>query len=674
VDVLFTYTITATGRVVSFAPPRIELDGREVCLTGQFALCGPPVELRAGVREYRFAAPVERQTGLTLTLAFIIAEASPIVRFRYILESVQARTLTKTSGVDSLVYTSFSVEDSSATEIRFAEFSHVVHSFTLSEAPVEQKQFDNNEAVMGPMLVSEADWGTMLVAYEHGSQVPDAFIDFKLSPDRKVTLKANKGNYYDGQPVGPGASYCSIWLEAGAVLGGQDDMADAYRDFVLRWMCPNTESRKPYIFYNTWAYQERNRWYNGQKFLTSMHQERMLAEIDAAHEMGVDVFVLDTGWYEKTGDWRVNLERFPDGLASVKAKLDEYGMKLGLWFDPLAAADTSSMCLNHLDCRITRNGDEPTAHEIWETQASYRMCLVSRYADAFADELIRLVREVGVTYFKWDGIHQYGCSDPGHNHGTAAATEKERLDSYAFQMGPAMSAVVDRLCAACPEAIVDFDVTEGGRYVGLGFLASGKYFLVNNGPYFQNYDMRSLDRKTSLDQVWSNIFVHPGPARAWICRTPLTFDKWIPSVLFLTHYLPDDPETSQWINIASLVLGQNGIWGDLLDVSDDGKHRFGEALDAYKSVRDDVTTATLKLTGKVSGTPEVYEKINPATGRGLVSIFASSGSNCRYITQASVAAGAIWASPGAHVRQDDAGRAIIDASFDGAGAKLIMFR
>ena len=60
---------------------------------------------------------------------------------------------------------------------------------------------------------------------------------------------------------------------------------------------PNAESRKPYIFYNTWAYQERNKWWNGKTYLDSMNQDRMLAEIDVAHRMGIDVFVLDTGWY-----------------------------------------------------------------------------------------------------------------------------------------------------------------------------------------------------------------------------------------------------------------------------------------------------------------------------------------------------------------------------------------
>lgn len=171
---------------------------------------------------------------------------------------------------------------------------------------------------------------------------------------------------------------------------------------------------------------------------------------------------------------------------------------------------------------------------------------------------------------------------------------------------------------------MDFDVTEGGRSVGLGFLSAGKYFAVNNGPYYPNYDIR-----VPADQ-WINIFVNPGPARTWICRKTLCFDKWIPSVLFMTHYLPDDPAGSQLINLASLVLGQNGVWGDLLSVSEAGVRLFGDVLSVYKRVLDDVTAADPVAYGEPGDLFEVREKISDETGRGLISLFANAGGTYRY--------------------------------------------
>ncbi len=59
-------------------------------------------------------------------------------------------------------------------------------------------------------------------------------------------------------------------------------------------------------------------------------------------------------------------------------------------------------------------GQERKPYPVWETEESYPMCLVSRYSDVFADQLIRVAKDLGVTYFKWDGIDQYGCDSPHH--------------------------------------------------------------------------------------------------------------------------------------------------------------------------------------------------------------------------------------------------------------------
>lgn len=153
---------------------------------------------------------------------------------------------------------------------------------------------------------------------------------------------------------------------------------------------------------------------------------------------------------------------------------------------------------------------------------------------------------------------------------------------------------------------------------------------------------------------------------------PLGFDKWVPSVLFLTHYLPDDPADSQWINLASLVLGQNGIWGDLLNVSEEGVARLGETLARYKQVRDDITRAAPVRQGAVGGTPEIHEKIDAQTGRGVVSVFADARGHYAYVTQNTVAPD-FWHNDGVSVSIDGAGRAKIVMDFDGAGAKIIFF-
>ena len=323
----------------------------------------------------------------------------------------------------------------------------------------------------------------------------------------------------------------------------------------------------------------------------SLHQDRILKEIHIAHQMGVDVFVIDTGWYNKTGDWIVNDERFPDMLKSVKEKLDSYGMKLGLWFNPIVAAKTSKVFLEHPEYVMSRDGKDNFWGKIWETEESYGMCLASGYSNYFIEKLVQLYHELGVTYFKWDAIGQYDCNSPDHNHGTKINSPQERMECYSYQMGLEMIRIVEEVTSRCPEAIVDFDITEGGRFVGLGFLGVGKYFLTNNGPYFSDFD---IPKSFKIHPDTINVFFHPGAARARVCRQGVKYDSFVPSILFLTHFLPDSPEFSQWNSLCSLMLGANGIWGDLLELQEDDIRRFSDTLHKYKKA-----LVTIKETVKV---------------------------------------------------------------------------
>ena len=668
-ECLWQYNVIKTGKSFSFHPPEFEIDGRFVSTKlSAFTLTGASEKLINRTDEYTVEGNLSESPEMTLRITFRVPETNPIIKFRYELLSKSAHKLTKTKGADNISYINVSLNGfNSVKEIRFSEFNEMVHSFCLSERVIESKCFSDSISLMGPMMVGSDGSNSFLVAYEHGSQVPDKFLEYKLSPDKSIILKAFKGNYYNGFQVDNTHSYQTIWFETGAVAGDIDLLARNYRNFVLHSMSLNSESRKPYVYYNTWNFQERNRnWYK-KPYLADMTLERMMKEIDVAHRMGIEVFVIDAGWFEKTGDWTPSLKRFPDGLKTISKRLKENGMKLGLWFNPTVAAVSSNMLKNHRDCVRTTDGNEGKPYPIWETEESYGMCLVSEYRDAFADELIRLYRDLGVTYFKWDAIGQYECNDPRHFHGNSDNTPKERLESYAFEISRSMSYVVDKLTKECPEAIVDFDITEGGRAVGLGFLSSGKYFLINNGPYFFNFDI-PFDRENGQ---W-NIFFYPGPARTWICRTPLTFDKWIPTSLFLTHYLPDDPYENQSIAVASLILGQNGIWGDLPGISKEGVDFFNKSLSLYKQVRNDMTETAMIRDGAVGGSPEVYEKINPSTGKGAVVIFSSHSGSYSYITKMKPDQ-KTWNTDGVDLSFDSEGHAVINTKFSKTEAKIIFF-
>ncbi|WP_336789360.1 alpha-galactosidase [Paenibacillus sp. MMO-177] len=669
-DKLWTLHSLPSGECIDFEAPQIELNGERIkCRILSVTNMYDSPHLAEGIKEYTFDGVVDSNAMLKLRLVFRIAERSPIIRFRYELHSLVPQVMTKRTGQEQLVYTKVSLSKMPvASEVRFSEFIEMVHSFCLSELSLGESDFHNNRKVMGPLIAANGDNGSFLLAYEHGSQVPDAFLHFELDERRGLSLNAVKGNYLEGQILDHDNPYCTIWLQTALVEGNEDQLAEHYRLFALRDFSLNSESRKPYIFYNTWNMQERSKHWHKGKFLDPMSQERILEEIDAAHELGIEVFVIDAGWFEKTGDWQVNRERFPDGLDVVKQRLDRYGMKMGLWFEPTSAALSSRMLERYKTSRMSRGGILTTPRPVWETEESCYMCLVSEYWEGFAEELIRVIQETGASYLKWDWIAQYGCSDPNHWHGNDSHSEEERSNRYAFLLGSYMTKVVDRVCEVYPEVIVDFDVTEGNRYVGLGFLSSGKYFLINNGPYYQNYDLPG-----DLNDGNGNIFFYPGQARGWITRTPLNLDKWLPSVLFLTHYYPDDlPAGNQLTSLASLMLGHNGIWGELAGVSVKGREYMRLWLDRYKQIRDSITISPPIVTGVVGGSPEIHEKINEANGKGIVSLFASSIGTYSYVTHRKVHRDAA-ASAGVKLSYTAEGQAFIEFTVTEPGAAIVLF-
>jgi alpha-galactosidase len=69
-------------------------------------------------------------------------------------------------------------------------------------------------------------------------------------------------------------------------------------------------------------------------------EEKLLAMARKAKELGVELFVLDDGWFGKRnndwaglGDWFCNLTKIPSGIDGLSEKMEEIGIKFGLWVE-----------------------------------------------------------------------------------------------------------------------------------------------------------------------------------------------------------------------------------------------------------------------------------------------------------------------------------------------------
>jgi alpha-galactosidase len=232
---LWKYGTASGSSVYPFAPPTFEIDQKQIAAeVPHFVAAGGPVKLSNGVTEYAFEGALAKDPHLTLRVQFQVNDATSVIRFRYLLKGDAHHTLTAPAGENRLTYLKTSLKQLPDTEeVSLSKFVELTHSYKLSEEKIEDRYFEDGDAFMGPILAAGDGSHSFLLAYEHGSQDPDAFLHYRLGPDRSVSLTAVKGNYFPSQPIDANHSYQTIWMETAAVEGGMDQLAAAYRRFLL---------------------------------------------------------------------------------------------------------------------------------------------------------------------------------------------------------------------------------------------------------------------------------------------------------------------------------------------------------------------------------------------------------------------------------------------------------
>lgn len=93
--------------------------------------------------------------------------------------------------------------------------------------------------------------------------------------------------------------------------------------------------------------------------------EKIEAMADEASTLGIELFVLDDGWfgkrdddYSSLGDWHVHTAKLPSGLKQLAENIKAKGMLFGLWFEPEMIFEDSELFRAHPDWCIHTPGRE----------------------------------------------------------------------------------------------------------------------------------------------------------------------------------------------------------------------------------------------------------------------------------------------------------------------------
>lgn len=134
-------------------------------------------------------------------------------------------------------------------------------------------------------------------------------------------------------------------------------------------------------------------------------EDKLVTIAKKAKESGVELFVLDDGWfgarsndYAGLGDWVANLERLPNGITGLAEKIENLGLKFGLWFEPEMVNADSDLYRAHPDWILKTPG-----RSISHGRNQYVLDFSRKeVVDCIHDMMAKILSEAKVSYIKWD--------------------------------------------------------------------------------------------------------------------------------------------------------------------------------------------------------------------------------------------------------------------------------
>jgi len=134
-------------------------------------------------------------------------------------------------------------------------------------------------------------------------------------------------------------------------------------------------------------------------------EDKLLDIARQAKDCGVELFVLDDGWFGRRwddrgglGDWTANPTRLPNGITGLAEKITALGMNFGLWFEPEAVSRDSALYEAHPDWLIATPGRN-MSHGRNEYLLDFSRPEV---VDNIHDQMAAVLGNARVSYVKWD--------------------------------------------------------------------------------------------------------------------------------------------------------------------------------------------------------------------------------------------------------------------------------
>lgn len=190
------------------------------------------------------------------------------------------------------------------------------------------------------------------------------------------------------------------------------------------------------------------------------NEEKILKIAEQAASLGVDMLVLDDGWFGKRnddcsglGDWFVNEEKLNGGLGKLTEKIKSLGMKFGLWFEPEMVSEDSDLYRSHPDWAIKIPSRNPV-------RSRYQLVLDMtnpEVRDYLFGAISDILKNADISYIKWD-MNRSICDW----YTPCLSAENQGEMPHRYVLG--LYELLERLTTAFPDVLFEGCSGGGGRF------------------------------------------------------------------------------------------------------------------------------------------------------------------------------------------------------------------
>jgi alpha-galactosidase len=250
--------------------------------------------------------------------------------------------------------------------------------------------------------------------------------------------------------LAPGATFTTPEAVVVHVGDGLGAMSDAFHGLFRERLArgPWRDRPRP-ILVNNWE---------GTYF--GFDESRLVAMAEVARDVGIELFVLDDGWFGRRdddtsslGDWFVDRRKLPNGLDGLGRRIEELGLRFGLWIEPEMVSARSELFDAHPDWAIGVPGRPRTEGRQQLVLDMTRREVVDHVESVIAD----ILGGAPISYVKWD-MNRW-ITEPW-----SPSLPADRQGEFAHRYVLGLYDLYARLTGRFPDILFESCASGGGRF------------------------------------------------------------------------------------------------------------------------------------------------------------------------------------------------------------------